>query len=314
MTIGPPRLRPYWFWSFLGLSTCRIGLARALDEERIAVELVVPVVVVGRPPEAVGARLGGDADRGARRAAVFRGERARHDPELVDGIDRWTRDLGAELLDVGRDRVVVDPVEHEVVLERAVAMHADAAGAAGRRAARLLGITVTLHARHEGQQVVPVPDGQWQLGDFCLVDDLADDRGFGVDERRGPRHRDDFVHVAWRQREIDPGALPDLERQRLGTGLETGEFGSDLVIAGQQSLGRVRAFSVCHQRRHAVGRRVLQRDGHARHDRLRRVAYRSGHTGAIDLRDHRSARGDKRQGKHANNPRACGHQILPLLR
>ena len=113
--------------------------------------------------EAVGARLGRDADRRARRPAVFGRVRAGDDLELLNRVHRRPRHLRRQLLDVLRDAVVVHAVEQEVVLQRARAVHVDAAGAAERRAAALLGVAIALHAGHEREQVVPVADRQRQV-------------------------------------------------------------------------------------------------------------------------------------------------------
>ena len=114
----------------------------------------------------VGAGLGVDDDGGARRPAVFGGVRARHHLELVDRVNRRPRDLRGQFLDVGREAVVGDAVEQEVVLQAAIAVHADAAGAARRSAARLLGVAIALHAGHQREQVVPIANRERQLRHF----------------------------------------------------------------------------------------------------------------------------------------------------
>ena len=134
----------------------RLGRVRPNRKEVAGVERIVAEVFVRGAVEIVGAGLGGDADRRTRRAPVLGRIRARDDLEFLNRIHRRPRHLGRQLLDVLRDAVVVHAVEQEVVLQRPRAVDVDAAGAAERRAATLLGVPVTLHARHERQQVVPV--------------------------------------------------------------------------------------------------------------------------------------------------------------
>ena len=139
----------------------------------------------------VGAGLGVDDDGRAGRPAVFGGVGARDDLELVDRVHRRPRQLRGQLLHVGREAVVGDAVEQEVVLQAAIAVHADAAGAACRGAAGLLGVAIALHAGHHRQQVVPVADRQRQLVHFVAVDHGAEHRGLGAEQRRDAldRHR-----------------------------------------------------------------------------------------------------------------------------
>src|SRR4029450_12717139 len=90
------------------------------------------------------------------RAAVFGRERAGDDLELLYRVDRRPRHLGREFLDVLGDAVVVHAVEQEVVLQRTRSVDVDAAGAAERRAAALLGVAVAFDTGHEREQGGPV--------------------------------------------------------------------------------------------------------------------------------------------------------------
>ena len=161
------------------------------------------------------ARLGVDDDGRAGRPAVLGGVGAGHDLELVDRVHRRPRNLRRQLLHVGREAVVGHAVEQEVVLQAAIAVHADAAGAARRRAAGLLGVAVALDAGHQREQVVPVADRQRQLVHFVAVDDRAEHRGFSVlSSGVTPFDRDRLADRSDRQRHVEARTRADLEATR----------------------------------------------------------------------------------------------------
>ena len=208
---GPAEVAPE-----LLLVVRRLGRSRALREEVVRVHVLVAVEAVGRAVDLVGPRLRGDAHRRPRRPAVLRGVRARDDLELLDGVHRGTRDLACQLLDVGGDAVVVHPVEQEVVLEGAGPVDVHPARAAEGGAAALLGEAVALHAGDEGEQVVPVADGEGQLGHRVLVDDRPQRGLSSVEQARRFVDRDRFGQGAHPEGEIDACSLPDLEDHGLG--------------------------------------------------------------------------------------------------
>ena len=217
---------------------CRVG---ALREVVDGVERLVAEVLVGRAVEVVRAGLRRDADGGARRASVLRRVRAGHDLEFLNRVDRGPRDLRRQLLHVLGDAVVVDAVEEEVVLERPGAVHVDAAGTAERRAAALLGVAVALHARHQRQQIVPVPDRERQVRDLHLRNHRAERRVVGVQQRCRLGDGDGFGEVADRQLDVEASALPDLERDDLRALLEAGQLDVDPVSAGDQVVDLIAA-------------------------------------------------------------------------
>ena len=224
--------------------------AEVLVEVGVRVELLVAQVVVGRAAERIRPRLGRDRDRPARGAPVLRGVGARHDLELLDRVDRRARDLRRQLLDVLRDRVVVDAVEQEVVLERAVAVHVHAAGAARGGAAALFREAVALHSGHQHHQVVPVADRERQPRHRGLVDHGADDRLRRVEQARGLPHRDGLAHAADLEREVDACALAHLEDHGARLRAEARGLGQHRVRAGDQVGREVDAVG---RRHHARG-------------------------------------------------------------
>ncbi len=240
----------------------------------------------------VGARLGRDADRGARRAPVFRRVRARDDLELLDCVHRRARDLRRQLLHVLGDAVVVDAVEQEVVLQRTGAVDVDAAGAAERRAAALLGVAVALHARHEREQVVPVPDGERQVGHLRVRDDGAERAVVGVQQRGGLLHGDDFVQRAHLEHRVDSRAGADFERHDLGALFEARQRGFDLIAARDQVHEEERPGRGRRLLGGDAGREVGQRDGRAWQHGAALVGDGAGECGAIDLRGRHSGQAE----------------------
>ena len=194
------------------LLVVRFDGALADREEIVRVELVVPQELVGGAVHVVGARFGGHADGRAGRFAELGRVRARHHLELANGIDRRPRYLGGQFLDVLGNRVIVEAVEQEVVLQRSDAVNVDASRPAGRRAAGLLGITIALDTGREAEQVVPVAQRERQPGDFRLADDGAKRRLLGVDQRRHGFHADALLETADAEGEIEAGALTGVER------------------------------------------------------------------------------------------------------
>ena len=115
-----------------------------------------------------------------------------------------------------------------------MAVHADAAGSARRRAAGFFGVPIALHARHEEQHVVPVPESQRQRRDFLLADHRAEYRRLRVEQRRDAFDEHALADAADRKDHIELGALADLEPDRLCDRLKTGSGNLDEPFARAQ--------------------------------------------------------------------------------
>ena len=262
----------------------RLGGVRLGREVVDRVEALIAEVVVERAPEAVGARLGRDADRRTRRPAVFSRVRAGDDLELLNRVHRGARHLGGQFLDVLRDAVVVHAVEEKVVLQGARAMDVDAAGPAKRRAAALLGVALALHAGHKRQQIVPVANGQRQVCYLLLRDDRAQRRVVGVQHLHAFRDGHRLVERTDGELDVEARALADLERDDLRALLEAAQLDVDLVAAGDQVDHLIRAGLGRHLVRLDVGRRIGHGDRGARHHAAAAVADDVAQRRAIDLR------------------------------
>src|SRR5260370_41967022 len=105
----------------------------------------------------IGPALGGHADGGPWIAAILGRVGVGDDLDLFNGVDRWTNHLSGQLLHVLGYGVVVQAVENKIVLKLPYAMHVESARAAGAGASALVGVALTLHARHQVHQVVPAP-------------------------------------------------------------------------------------------------------------------------------------------------------------
>ena len=256
---------------------------RALRQEVDRVQAVVAEELVGRAVQVVGAGLGGDGDGGPGGAPVLRGVGAGDDLELLDRVDRRAGDLARQLLHVLRDAVVVHPVEQEVVLQRAGAVHVDAPGAAEGGAAPLLGVAVALHAGHERQQVVPVADRERKPRDRGLLDDRAERRLLGVDHAAAALHRDRLFEPSHTEVEVGATPLADLEEEAPRGLLEAWGFRRDQVVAGGEVGRRVVAFGVGLRPDGDVGGGVGHDDGGAGNVRTLRVADDPAERGAVDL-------------------------------
>ncbi len=234
-----PHQRPAEVAAELVLLVGGLRLVGGLGEVVDGVHPIVAVEVVRRAAEAIGAGLGADDDGRARRPAVFGGVGTGDDLELVDRVHRRTRQLRGELLHVGREAVVGHAVEQEVVLQAAIAVHADAAGAARRSAAGLFRIAVALHARHHRQQVVPVADRQRQLVHFIRVDHGAQHRGFGAEERRDALDLHRLADRPDRERHVEARAGAQLEADGLLESLEPGGLDLHQVFARREVQNEV---------------------------------------------------------------------------
>ena len=240
-------------------------------EEVLGVERVVAQELVGDARIAVRARLDLQIDDGAGGAAELRGVVAGLDAELFDRLG-GRHDHG----EAEEERVVVDAVEHPVVLIGALAVRADRHAALARRhgarARRPFGGAGDEQA--ELNEVAPV---QRQAAHLFLVDDLADRRGLGIDDRT----LGDDVHglgdVAEREREVDARDLIDVERHgRLHDPLEAGQLGGHFIAADRHVGNEVVALVVADHLLPPAGIQVDGGDGGPGHDRAGAAGFGDG--------------------------------------
>src|SRR5207249_1543653 len=130
--------------------------ANTVREKIIGIKNFVAQIFINQPVEGVGATLRGDGDQRSGTTAVLRGIRVGGNLEFLNCIHGRPNDLRCKFLHVFGKRVVVNAVEHEVVLQGTHAMYIHGACAPGGGAASLLGVAISLNTGNQAQQVIPV--------------------------------------------------------------------------------------------------------------------------------------------------------------
>src|SRR5262249_13192282 len=136
------------------------------------VHIVVAEKLPARAVQLVGAVFDGYVHYGARAVPVFGGVRIALYAELLYGIDRGKHDVDAIAAEAGGVRIVIDPVQEVVVLQRAVAVDAD------RAAEALIGIVSGPGRKQNELGVVALV--QRQLFDLLALDHLPARAGIGL--------------------------------------------------------------------------------------------------------------------------------------
>ena len=182
------------------------------NEEVARVEGVVAHVLERGAVEGVRPRLGRDRnDAGA--TAELGGENAGEDLELADLLDRRRDDDGVE-----RILVIVDAVDEPAVGVRLVPEGVEVRRAARVECARAREVFAGLtgrDARCQVDQRREVPAVERQLLDRPFLDDGADFRRVGPDDRRLGHDGGRFLNPADFERHVDAGPLVDLQDDAL---------------------------------------------------------------------------------------------------
>ena len=212
-----------------------------VGEEVVGVQSVVPVKLPGAPAKSARPRLEGCVEHRSAGAAVLGAERARHDFDLVNGVDRRLDDIGHAAEEVDVARVVVDPVEQVVVLRGPHAV----GGKHQRRARAGLG---RHHSGAEAGEDRIVAAVDRQVFDRAALQGLADRTAAGLEQRRLSGHHDLFSQTACREREVDDRLLLDTDRDAFPHALlEALEFDFDRVGAGADGREDVGAVVARHR-------------------------------------------------------------------
>ena len=143
-----------------------LGRAQRVREEVVGVERIVAEEFVGAAAHAVGARLDRRVDHRARAAAELRGIGVGLNLELLQRLDRRLHELHVFAAERVRIGDVVDAVEQEHVVERAVAVDVERALEVHARQPR----RGRQHARREQRELVVVAAVQRQIDDLLLID------------------------------------------------------------------------------------------------------------------------------------------------
>ena len=223
--------------------------------------------------EGIRTRLGDDVHLAGGAAELRRIDAGLHF-EFFERVDRRQEDVGVEI-DVG----VVDAVERVVVELAPLAGDRDLL--AGARAA--LAITGLAGPREPGADVRAqsneteiVATVQRQLDNPPILDDGADCRIRGGDERRGGGDFSRFGERAEFEREVDAKRLLDVQFHGVLHGLEPFQLDLDLVRARRHRGKRVDASLVALLGADRVGCHILRGHGGARNCAARLIFHFTG--------------------------------------
>src|SRR5437588_2985858 len=187
--------------------------AHTVREKVIGIENFVAQIFVSQPVQGVGAALRRDRDQRPGTTAVLRGVRVGGNLEFLNCIYGRPNDLRCKLLNVFGKRVVVNAVEHEVVLQGTQAMYIHSAGAPGGGAASLLGVAISLNTGNQAQQIVPVACAKRHAADELIFHHCARHSILRGEQWDSAFHRYGFARGADLQRNVEPRTLADIERE-----------------------------------------------------------------------------------------------------
>ncbi len=213
----------------------------------------------------VRSRLDLQVDDAAERPAEFGRVGAGLQFELVERVDAGEHDNGLQ-----PGFVVVDTVQHVVVIAGPLAVGRERRGRTPRQTARPVDVragNAAHHARHRACQVDEIPAVERQHLDLLLCHRRAEFRRRCLHQRRRAGHGHRFFNRADFEPHIDPDVLIDAEVDVLnGNRLEPRQLRGDRVFASRQRRGGVLARGIGDDHACQPGVHVLERDSRARHD------------------------------------------------
>ena len=219
----------------------RLGAARALGEQRRRRAARVAVEVAAGAADRIRAALEREVHGRAGGVPALRVERIRLHLELRDRVRRRREP------DAARVREIRRAVDHELV----AAEHAVGDDAAEVAVVHRPG-EVEIRGVHdpggETRQHVRRAVAERQLGDLLGVDEDAGDPAVRVEQRRLRAHGHRLLDGAGRQRDVDAHGLRHRDLLPFANeGLEAGERGRDVVLAGVEIEDRERPAFVGHR-------------------------------------------------------------------
>ena len=266
----------------LGIDLQRAVGERHLPHEEVArIERVVAEVLEHRAVQHVASRLRRDRDDAGAAPELGREDPGQH-LELPDLFHRRRDDHGVE-----RVLVVVDPVDQPGVRVGLMPQRVEVRRAArveGAGARQVLAGLPGGDPRCQVDQRREVPAVQRKLLDRALLDDGADFRRIGAQQRRLRRDGRGFFDAPDLQRDVHARALIDLEDHAAADPfLEPRHVDFDDIGAGCQERRGVAPGVVGHVRVRRPFAHLADGDGGARHDAVG-VADRADNRARSDLR------------------------------
>ena len=274
-----------------------VGIPRLGRQRGIAVE------VPARAADLIGARLDGDVDHRARRSTELGRVAVGLHLELVDRIRVGLHHLRRERLRILRALVVVEPVEHEVVLRVVVAVGDEPPGAAGLDRHR-----AGAGAGHEQRELAVAACRQRQLHRNIAGHHLPDRAVFGLQTRPlgGDLHR--FGRRGRIERDADELALVDVDVHAAQVHrTEARQGDAHVVAAARQRRERHVTFAVGDGVSGRLRADVAQGHRGARHDGAGLVEHEHAQRARVALASDRRGRGKASQdAQDADPPRGRG--------
>ena len=241
----------------------RLRGAERVREEIVRVQRIVAEELVDAAANRIGAGFDDGVDDRSRAAAELGRVSVRLNLEFLQRLDRRLHELhvlAAERVRVGD---VIDAVEQEDIVERAVAVHVEHALEVHARQPR----GAREHAGREQRQLVVVAAIERQLDDLLLIDDRSARRRDGVEQRRGADDLDRFGELTRLQRDVDPRHLRDLQSYpRPHRLLESRHLHGHRVVTGTKAGNHVGALAIRGGSGDDAGLHVRHRHGGVRHD------------------------------------------------
>ena len=210
------------------------------------------------------------------------------DLELLDGVRRRAEhEARVESVVVG------GAVEKEVVRLVALTIDVEARGGGAKAVGARLRVAVLAaqarrrrhHAGNQGPELGEVPAIEREIDDLLLIDDDAESRVAGFDQRRFARDLDGFTLTAYLHRDVDERRLRDVDLDSASAeGRKTGQAGLHVVGARLHQLDGEETVRASGRGSRVVRRGVRGFDGHAGKDRARLVLRRAGdRTGGLRM-------------------------------
>src|SRR5581483_2756328 len=245
-------------------------------EEILGIELLVAEELEGRAMRIIGAGLGREIDDGAHGAAVFGGVGIGLHLELLDEIHGGLHHFGTALRTCQFDRVVVEPVDQEVVLSVA---HAAAAEPGITGSAERLD-----RSSGKQRQVVIAPPVQGQFHNSLVFDDLTLAGFDRIQQACRGGYFDVLGDTADLESEVDLGPLIDFQNHAgAGDGFEPGVLDLQPVFARQQEGGRVVAVLIGADFALGAGSNTGDGDARAGHNGAGSIDHASGNAGRLGV-------------------------------
>jgi hypothetical protein len=266
------------------------------------VEVVVAQELEQRAVEVVRAGLNLQVDHPAGRAAILGRVVAGLKAELADGLGGGDHHGQAE-----HDGVVVDAVDHPVVLVGRLAVDRDRRSALPGGDGR---VAPAVGAGNQQAELHEMAAVERKLFDLGLFDQLVDRGGLRVDHRRAGGHGDGLRHLPGLKGDVDARRLVDGKLNGVGgVLLEAGHLNAHAIGAHGKRRQHVVAGTVGFHRANGVGGQVDRLDRYIRDDGSGLVADRADNAAGLGVQ----ATASEQESSEQCAAQRRGHAEAPSL-